>query len=271
MTILEAIFLGIIQGATEFLPVSSSGHSILLPTLFRMPNPGLDMIAIAHQGTLLAVLIYFWRDLVRVAVAMLHGLRKRAPLGDPDTRLGWFIVLGTIPAAAAGLLLGDFFEEMFARPLVAAGFLMVTALILVVGERMLSGDLTIEKIDGLDALAIGIFQMLALFPGVSRSGSTITGGLWRGLDREASARFSFLLGIPAIAGAGLLAVLDMLKAGTNGQWAAYATTFVAAAITGYLCIHFLLKWLRQHSLYLFAAYCATFGLAYIILSLVGVI
>ena len=271
MTVLEAIFLGIIQGATEFLPVSSSGHSILLPTLFDMPNPGLDLIAIAHQGTLLAVLIYFWRDLWRIFAGVLRGLRSGAPLADADSRLGWFIVLGTIPAGAAGLLLEDFFESMFARPIVAAGLLLVTAALLLIGERLFSGDIEIEEMGGRDALAVGIFQMLALFPGVSRSGSTITGALWRGLDREAAARFSFLLGVPAIAGAGLLAVLDIREAGLGDPLAVYLATFVAAAITGYLCIHFLLTWLRQHSLYPFAAYCAAFGVFYILLALFGAV
>lgn len=269
MTVLEAIFLGIIQGATEFLPVSSSGHSILLPALLDMPNPGLDLIAIAHQGTLLAVLLYFWRDLWRIVLGVLRGLRNRAPLSDPDSRLGWFILLGSIPAATAGLLLEDFFEDMFGRPIFAAGFLLVTALLLFVGERLLSGEIEIEKIDGLDALAVGIFQMFALFPGISRSGSTITGALWRGLDREAAARFSFLLGVPAIAGAGLLAVLDILEADVSGQFTVYAATFLAAAVTGYLCIHFLLTWLRNHSLMPFAVYCAVFGVGYILLALVG--
>ena len=271
MTILEALFLGIIQGATEFLPVSSSGHSILLPTLFDMPNPGLDLIAIAHQGTLLAVLVYFWRDLWGVFLGVLRGLRDRAPLKDADSRLGWYIILGSIPAAAAGLLLEDFFEEMFARPIYAAGLLLITAILLVIGERMLSGDVKISEMNGLDALAVGIFQMLALFPGISRSGSTITGGLWRGLDREAAARFSFLLGVPAIAGAGLLAVLDIQEAGLDGQLMVYIVTFLASALTGYLCIHFLLSWLRRHSLYPFAAYCAAFGTFYLLLALFDVV
>jgi undecaprenyl-diphosphatase len=271
MTLLEAIFLGIIQGATEFLPISSSGHSILLPTLFNMPNPGLGLIAIAHQGTLLAVLIYFWRDLWRIFLGMLDGLRRRAPLAIPDSRLGWYILAGSIPAAVAGLLLEGFFEAMFGRPIFAAAFLLVTAVLLLVGERLLSGSIAITEMNGLDALAVGIFQMLALFPGISRSGSTIAGGLWRGLNREAAARFSFLLGVPAIAGAGLLAVLDIRAAGLNGQLEIYAATFAAAAISGYLCIHFLLTWLKNHSLVPFAVYCAAFGLFYILLAVLQVI
>lgn len=271
MTLLEAIFLGIVQGATEFLPVSSSGHSVLVPALLNMSNPSLDIIAIAHQGTLLAVLLYFWRDLLAILRGVVRGLRQRALLDDPDSRLGWYILLGTIPVGAAGLLLTDFFETMFARPLFAAGFLLVTAALLFIGERLLSGEMELKRMDGLDALAVGIFQMLALFPGISRSGSTMAGGLWRGLDRETSARFSFLLGVPAIGGAGFLSVLEMLQEGASGQLGLYAATFVSSAISGYLCIHFLLSWLRRHSLIPFAIYCACFGVSYIVLALLGII
>lgn len=271
MTLLEAIFLGIIQGMTEFLPVSSSGHSVLLPALFNMPNPGLDLIAIAHQGTLLAVLVYFWRDLWAIVRGMVRGLRQRALLEDTDSRLGWYILLGTIPAAAAGLLLEDFFEEMFARPIFAAGFLLITAALLFIGERLRSGDIDLKRMDGLDALAVGLMQMLALFPGISRSGSTIAGGLWRGLDRETAARFSFLLGVPAIGGAGLLSIIEAVQEGAGGQLGLYVATFAAAAVSGYFCIHFLLSWLRSHSLIPFAVYCACFGSAYIALALLGII
>jgi undecaprenyl-diphosphatase len=271
MTIIEAIFLGIIQGATEFLPISSSGHSILLPTLVDMPSPSLSLVAIAHQGTLLAVLIYFFRDLWQVLVGVLDGLRQRQPLKTPESRLGWYIVLGSIPAAIAGLLFEDFFEEVFAQPLYAAAFLLVTALFLYVGERLHSGHKEIEEISALDAFIVGVFQMLALFPGVSRSGSTITGALWRGLDRETAARFSFLLGVPAILGAGLLTLLEIDQASLASQLPIYIATFVAAALTGYLCIHFLLAWLRSHSLYLFVVYCAVFGSAYLLLALIGLV
>lgn len=271
MTLLEAIFLGIIQGATEFLPVSSSGHTVLLPALFDMPNPGLDLIAIAHQGTLLAVLVYFWRDLWEILRGVLRGIRQRALLEDADSRLGWYIVLGTIPVAVAGLLLEDFFEEMFARPIFAAGFLLVTAALLFIGERLRSGDIDLRRMDGLDALAVGLVQMLALFPGISRSGSTIAGGLWRGLERETAARFSFLLSVPAIGGAGLLSVIEVVQEGANGQLGLYAATFAAAAISGIFCIHFLLSWLRRHSLIPFAIYTAVFGVAYIALALLGII
>lgn len=267
MTLLEAIFLGIIQGATEFLPISSSGHTLLVPALLGMDNPGLRLITIAHQGTLLAVLVYFRREFRDIIVAVLEGLQQRRPLAEANSRLGWYLVLGSVPAAVAGLLLEDFFEDVFGRPIYAALFLLFTAAFLLIGERLLRGDKDIVEINGLDALAVGVFQMLALFPGISRSGSTIVGGLWRGLDREAAARFSFLLGTPAILGAGLLALLDLTRLELGSAWGLYLATFLTAAISGYLCIHFLLAWLRTHSLYPFAAYCAAFGTFYLLQAL----
>ncbi|HSM56117.1 MAG TPA: undecaprenyl-diphosphate phosphatase [Candidatus Sulfomarinibacteraceae bacterium] len=274
MSILEAIFIGIVQGATEFLPISSSGHTILLPMLLDMSNPGLSLIAIAHQGTLLAVLVYFFRDLWDVLVAVLDGLRRGEPLGTRDARLGWYIVLGSVPAALAGLLLGDLFESIFARPVFAAGFLLVTALLLYAGERLVrrrhqSQHKRIRELGAVDALLVGTFQMFALFPGISRSGSTITAALWRGLDRETAARFSFLLGVPAILGAGMMELFKLEPATLDSQLPVFIATFIAAALTGYLCIHFLLTWLKQHSLYVFVAYCAVAGSVYLLLALVG--
>jgi undecaprenyl-diphosphatase len=265
MSILEAIFLGIIQGATEFLPISSSGHLVLIPAIFGMTQPSLNIIAVAHLGTLVAVLIYFRRELWAILVAVLTGLVQRNPLQDTNSRLGWYIVVGSIPAAAAGLLFADFFDEIFGTPTIAAFFLLVTALLLVWGERMLTGVKTLEKMTWLDAITIGFFQMLALFPGISRSGSTITGGLWRGLDRETAARYSFLLGVPAILGAGLLSIFDLQQSGTlASEWQVLLATFLSAAGVGYACIYFLLAWLRNHTLYIFAAYCALLGGGYLL-------
>jgi undecaprenyl-diphosphatase len=271
MTLLEGILLGLVQGATEFLPVSSSGHSVLIPALFGLSAPDLDLIAVAHQGTLVAVLLYFRRDLLAIITGVLRGLGHRHPLENEEARLGWLIVVGSLPAAAAGLALESFFEEIFSEPLYAAAFLLVTAAILAIGERLVSGNKTIPGLGWLDGFIIGLFQMLALFPGISRSGSTIAGGLWRGLSREAAARFSFLLGVPAILGAGLLALLDISRAGLATSWPTYVGIFLAAAISGYACIHFLLTWLRAHSLYIFAAYCAAFGTLYLLLSFLDVV
>jgi undecaprenyl-diphosphatase len=263
MSIIEAIILGIVQGATEFLPVSSSGHSILVPAVLGLREPGLNEVIIAHQGTLLAVLIYFWKDILAIARGFLRGIAERAPLGNSEARLGWYILVGTIPAAVIGLLFESTFEEVFGDPRWAAFFLLITATFLVIGERMLSGKKPVEEMGWVDAMVIGLFQMLALFPGVSRSGSTITGGLLRGLNREVAARYSFLLGIPAIAGAGLLGLVD-LAGSSDVNVGSLLVTFVTAAVVGYASIHFLLSWLKQHSLYLFAAYCATVGILYLL-------
>lgn len=261
MNLIEAIILGIVQGATEFLPISSSGHSVLVPALFGLAEPGLTLVAIAHQGTLLAVLLYFWSDLWAILRGVVQGLWRRRPLATPPARLGWLILAGSIPAAVAGLLFEDFFEEVFGQPRYAALFLLGTALLLVLGEQLRRGDKDLRNLTLPDALIVGLFQMLALFPGISRSGSTITAGLMRGLDRATAARFSFLLGVPAIAGAGLLALRDVIAAGNlAASWTVYVATFVAAFITGYASIHFLLAWLRRHSLYAFAVYCTAVAL-----------
>ena len=269
MSIVEAIILGIIQGATEFLPISSSGHLVLLPEIFGWGAADLTLIGIVHLGTLVAILIYFWRDLWQILAAVLTGIRRRELMGTTDARLGWLIVIGSIPAVIAGLLLQDFFEQVFAAPQAAAFFLLVTAVLLVIGEKMLSGDKSAGQMDWKDAGIIGLFQSLALFPGLSRSGSTIVGGLLRGLDRPTATRFSFLLGIPAFLGAGLLSIKDIVTAPAMPYTTAvYAAGFLSAAVVGYVCIYSLLRWVRTHSLYIFAVYCALLGGGYLLYSFI---
>jgi undecaprenyl-diphosphatase len=270
MTVFEAIILGIIQGATEFLPVSSSGHSVLVPVVLGLPSPDLTAVVIAHLGTLVAVLIYFARDLWTLATAAVRGVIRRQPLADPNARLVWYLLVGTIPAAVAGFLLESWFDDVFAQPRWAAFFLLVTAGLLVTGERLLSGDRSVEELRWSDALIIGVFQMFALFPGISRSGSTIVGGLLRGLDRATAARYSFLLSIPVIFVAGLFQFVDLLGDGEAGaSAAAYVALFLSAAAVGYGCIYFLLAWLRNRSLYPFAIYCVVFGLGFLLVSFLG--
>ncbi|MCP4421702.1 MAG: undecaprenyl-diphosphate phosphatase [Chloroflexi bacterium] len=267
MSIFEAIIVGIIQGATEFLPISSSGHLVLLPQIFKMTPPDLTLIGLAHMGTLLAVLIYFRQDMWDIATAVLHDLSQRQPLASTNSRLGWFIVVGTIPIAIIGLPLANFFEQIFSNPRTTAAFLLVTAALLVLGERILSGKKTVAQMSWTDAIVIGLFQVLALFPGVSRSGSTIVGGLSRGLDRPTAARYSFLLGIPAILGAGLKAVLEIFSSsGAAFTTDVYIVSFIAAAVSGYACIHLLLTWVRNHTLYGFAIYCTLFSLTFLLIS-----
>jgi len=264
MSLLEAIILGIIQGATEFLPISSSGHLVVLPAFFNMPQPDLVMIGLVHAGTLLAVIGYFLHDLIAIGRAWLVGIVRRDPFSNDHSRLGWFILLGSVPAGIIGLGSKDFLENQFQSPTAAASGLLITALILIIGERLFKGTKPIEKLNTTDVLSIGFLQVLALLPGISRSGTTITAGLWRGLDRPSAARFSFLVGLPAIAGAGLLSILDIFTDNGTLPIGHYVAAFIAATVTGYLCIALLLNWLRRHSLYPFAIYCAVIGLVYLL-------
>ena len=296
MNLFQALLLGILQGATEFLPVSSSGHLVLVPWLLDWPEPGLAFDTVVHWGTALAVVFYFWRDWVALVRAGFQSLRelpwlRSRPLpagessaaedasgpsapaqpwpGSMEARLAWLILLGTVPAAVIGWLLEDFFESMFARPVAAAAFLLLTAALLTASERLGRRESDLDTLTWPDAVLVGLAQALAIFPGVSRSGSTIAAGLGRGLQREPAARFSFFLATPIILGAGLLQVVDLVQVGGLGAQApALVTGFVAAAVVGFGCIHFLLRYLQRRRLYPFAVYCAALGVACLVLALV---
>jgi len=268
MTLLQAILLGILQGATEFIPVSSSGHLVLLPWLLDWPEPGLAFDAIVHWGTVLAVLAIFWRDLYRLLVAGLKSLRTRS-LAGPDARVAWWIVIGTIPAVIIGYLFQDFFEVLFGTPVAAAGFLLVTGVVLSLSERLGARVREAEEMSWLDALLVGLAQAAAIAPGISRSGATIAAGLFLGVKRASAARYSFLLSVPAILGAGVLSLLDLAsEGGLAGDWPLLAASSLAAAVSGYLCIHFLLSYLRRGRLYVFAVYVWLFGAASLVVALV---
>lgn len=261
MDFIQAILLGILQGATEFLPVSSSGHLVLVPWLLGWPVPGLAFDTIVHWGTAVAVVAYFWRDWVVLIRAAVRSLHTRS-LADANARLAWFLMLGTVPAAVLGYALEDWFEAMFSRPAAAAAFLMVTAGILTVAEYWGRRQRGLDTLTWRDALLIGLAQAAAILPGLSRSGATIAAGLGRDLEREPAARFSFLLATPIIFGAGLLQVTDLIQAGDlTSQTPALVAGFLAAALAGWGCIHFLLRYLQRRRLYPFALYCAIVGLA----------
>jgi undecaprenyl-diphosphatase len=260
MDILQAIVLGILQGATEFVPVSSSGHLVLVPWLLGWGDPGLVFDTVVHWGTLLAVLAYFWRDWWALLTAWLRGL-ARWDWSAPEARLAWLLVVGTIPAAVLGYLLEDFFESLFGEPAWVSFFLLVTAGLLALAERLGPRRRRVEELGWADALLVGLGQAAAIAPGISRSGATMSAGLFRGLARPAAARFSFLLATPIIFGAGLLQMADLLAAPDPlAQVPVLATGFVAAAASGYLCIWGLLRYLQRGRLYPFALYCAAFGL-----------
>jgi undecaprenyl-diphosphatase len=268
VNLLQAFFLGILQGATEFLPVSSSGHLVLVPWLLDWESPGLAFDVVVHWGTALAIIVYFWRDWLALIQAAVRSLYRRS-LADPDARLFWFLVLGTIPAVPVGWKLEDFFEMLFARPVAAASFLLVTAAFLAASERVGRRVRELDELTWLDALIVGLAQALAIFPGVSRSGATIAAGLARGLRRESAARFSFLLATPIILGAGLLELLDLAQVGElTAQAPALAVGFLSAGVVGFGCIHFLLRYLQHRRLYPFAVYCAVAGVAFLLVALV---
>ncbi len=259
MSIWQAILLGALQGATEFLPVSSSGHLLIVPYLLHWQEPGLVFDTVLHLGTLVAIVLYFWDDLWRLLVAALKSIKRRS-LVDVEARIAWNVALGSIPAVIAGVLLNDMFESLFGQPRAAAGFLLVTAALLLLAEFLGKRDRPLTTISWWDALLVGIAQAFAITPGISRSGSTIAAGMVLGLRREAAARFSFLLAVPIIFGSGMYQVLKTWHAGWGGlTLAPLAAGFLAAFVVGYLAVAGLLMYIRNHSLWPFALYCALFG------------
>jgi len=268
MSWIQALLLGLLQGVTEFLPVSSSGHLVLVPWLLGWPAPTLAFDTLVHWGTAAAVVGYFWRDWLELLQGAWEALRSRS-LDDPRARLLLWLVIGTLPAALAGWALEDFFEGMFGRPAAAAGFLLVTASILTLVESGSRRDRSLAQMTWLDALLVGLAQAAAILPGISRSGSTIAAGMARGQERQHAARFSFLLSTPIILGAGLLQVADLLGSGSlSAQLPLLLVGFLAALLAGLACIHFLLRYLQRRSLYPFAIYCAFVGLGGLVVALV---
>jgi undecaprenyl-diphosphatase len=266
MDLVQAIILGILQGATEFIPVSSSGHLVLVPWLLGWESPGLVFDTVVHWGTLVAVLAYFWRDWWVLIRAWMRGL-FRWEWGDPDARLMWLIALGTVPAVVIGYLLEDFFEALFGAPAWVSFFLLVTAALLASAEWLGKKTRGLDTLRWSDALIIGLGQAAAIAPGISRSGATISVGLFRGVERAAAARFSFLLGTPIILGAGLLQLLDLFDApDATSQVPALVAGFLAAAVVGYLCIWFLLRYLQKGKLYPFALYCLWVGVSCLVVA-----
>ena len=259
MGIIQAIILGLLQGATEFIPVSSSGHLVLVPWLLGWGSPGLVFDTVVHWGTLVAVLAYFWRDWLELIAAWLRGL-VRWDWRDPRARLAWLLILGSIPAAVLGFLFEDFFESLFGKPAWVAVFMLVTAALLSLGELLGKRRRKLVDLRWPDALLIGLAQASAIAPGISRSGATISAGLFRGLERDAAARFSFLLATPIIFGAGLFKLTDLgVMSDPAGQVLGLVAGFLAAALAGYVCIWVLLRYLQRGSLYPFAIYCFSAG------------
>ncbi|MBA2253489.1 MAG: undecaprenyl-diphosphatase UppP [Chloroflexi bacterium] len=255
----QAAVIGIVQGLTEFLPISSSAHLIVLPQLLGWSDPFLNSAAfdvMLHLGTLVALLVYFWRDLWRLFGAFLASFRDRRIGADPERRLAWLLVVTVVPAALLGASLEGFFDTFFRdRLLLIAVLLAVGAALLWFAERIGRRQRDLEELRVADAAAIGIAQAFALFPGISRSGITIAAGLALGLKRESAARFSFLMGTPIIAGAGLWKLRGVLAEGGVGEnTAALAVGIVASTVAGLVAIGALLAYLRRYSTGVFIAY-----------------
>lgn len=272
----QAIILGVVQGLTEFLPISSSGHLVIFPWLFDWETSELSFDAALHLGTLVAVVVYFWRDIFKMLEAIPTALRDpwRILRGEThtsrerDARLGLLIAIATIPGAIAGALLESRIDEIFhteenSRTAIAtiATMLIVVGIVMWIAERVGRRDHHVLGMKWVDALIIGFAQALALIPGTSRSGATITAGLFRGLERADAARFSFLAGMPLILGAGLKSMLDVAQDGTGGSGlTVYLLGGVSAALVGFVTIWGLLQFLQRNSTLVFTIYRIVFGL-----------
>lgn len=264
MTIIQSIILGILQGLTEFLPISSSAHLVIVPFFLGWSIPEKEAFifnVLVQDGTLLAVIIYFWKDLISILKGWFQALFAGQPFRDTEARLGWYLILATIPAGVFGLTVKKYIEAAFSSPLATGIFLLVTAVLLFAAEQFGRRQRELESVTWLDALVMGIFQAIAVFPGISRSGATITGGMLRNLTRPAAARFSFLMSVPVMLAAGLVEFLDLTKISGQASFIPVVVAgFIAAAIVGYLSIRWLLKYLMQHSLRVFSIYCLIIGI-----------
>lgn len=277
MTFIQAIVLGIVQGLTEFLPISSTAHLRIVPAIFGWHfnynhgknDPGSAFSAIVQLGTALAILIYFWRELLHVTVAWLRGLYDSSVRGSLEYMLGWYLIIATIPVGVAGLLFKHQIETGARNLWLIACALIALAIILFAAEKVGTRERDEEQLNTTDALVVGAAQMIALIPGSSRSGTTITAGLFRGLTREAAARFSFLLSIPAVV---LSAGYEAATAkGDNPGAGLTGIALVFAFIVGLASIAWLLKWLANHSTYIFIWYRVGMGILLIILLSTGVL
>jgi undecaprenyl-diphosphatase len=266
MDIIQAIILGIVQGLTEFLPVSSSAHLVFVPEILKVQS-SLALDTILHVGSLVAVVIYFWKDIIRMLKSFFSSLvdipRRQFRKGireDKFKKLAWFVIIGTIPAGLAGILFKDLFEGLFSDVFIVGFFLIITGFLLWGSEMMsrrVSAKTSLKEMSVKNSLIIGIAQAFAIAPGISRSGATISAGLFLGIERELAARYSFLLSIPAILGAALVQVKDISSIDVSTT--VFIAGFIAAAITGYIAIKIVLKLIQEKNLLIFAYYCWIIG------------
>nr|Q3ATC0.1 RecName: Full=Undecaprenyl-diphosphatase; AltName: Full=Bacitracin resistance protein; AltName: Full=Undecaprenyl pyrophosphate phosphatase [Chlorobium chlorochromatii CaD3] len=280
MSLFEALILGIVQGLTEFLPISSTAHLRIIPALAGWNDPGAAFTAIVQMGTLAAVLIYFRSDIVCIVKAVVDGLLKGKPLNTPDATMGWMIAAGTIPIVFFGLLFKDAIETTLRSLYWISAALIGLALILWLTEVRLKQRVakhlplkSMEEIGWKEALLIGVAQSIALIPGSSRSGTTITGGLLLNLSREAAARFSFLLSLPSVLAAALLQLYETRHSllASPSELTNLLVATIAAGVVGYASIAFLITYLKEHSTSVFIIYRIVIGVAILGLIATGAI
>lgn len=280
MSIIEAIVLGIVQGITEFLPISSTGHLTLAGKFMGLiseenPEHWTSFIAVIQLGTMISILVYFWKDLWNIFIEFLqNNFQKKLKYSEQslNSKLGWMIIAGTIPIVVIGLLFKDMIEGALTKNLyVISGSLIVLALILAVAEKTAKFKKDIKDVTFLDSILIGLAQAVALIPGSSRSGTTITGGLFLGLKRDVAARFSFLLSVPAILASGLLQLKESLAFINYDLALNLIVATIISGISGYLAIDFLLKFLKKNSTFVFIFYRIAIGILILILLYTNII
>jgi undecaprenyl-diphosphatase len=264
MTIFQALILGIVQGLTEYIPVSSTANLILIPWLLGWnldPNAKVVFDILVQWGTLVGVVIYFWRDILEILRAVFSGLAHRKPFETHKARLGWLVVVATIPAVIAGIFVKKYLVQLYEMYILISIVLMLGGVLMLAAERFGKRTRDLKQMTWLDSIIVGVWQILAMIPGVSRSSATISGGMLRDFIREDAARFSFLMSIPALLGAGVIALKDLFE--VPGLLASLAgplvVGFLAAAITGYFSIRWLLGYLKTRSLNIFVIYRFVFG------------
>lgn len=266
--VFQALVLGIVQGLSEFLPISSSGHLILIPELLHWHGAvnTLSFDVALHFGTTLAVLGFFWKDWLRLISAFLRNLPKgsKGVLADFDSRIFVFLLIGTIPAGIFGLLFESYFEKAVRNPVLVASMLIIFALVLFVADHLGKKARGFKTIGLADSLVVGFAQTLALIPGVSRSGITISAGLFQRLDRESATKFSFLLSTPVIVAASILSAKDVVSASSEGSFLVFLVGFVSAAVSGWLAIKVLLNFVRNNNFNIFVIYRILLGIAILI-------
>jgi len=266
MNLFHAFLLGIIQGLTEFIPVSSTAHLLIGQRLLGIPadEAMFSFLVIVQLGTLVSLFAFYRKDLFAIVRATLdfRGLRALGSLA-PEAKLGWYIVIATIPALLAGYLLKDAVEALFKQPVLQASIrLFSAAILLTAAETLTKKNRKLDSMTWLDALFVGFMQVIAVFPGASRSGTTISGGMFRGFDRPSAARFAFLMSVPVMLAAGGYEMLDVIQMPSLGEFLPLLTVgFGASAVVGWFAIKWLIDYLSKRSLYVFAAYCAVVGIA----------